>query len=213
MAGDEMQRPRAHATRGVGTHWHWSRESLRFTTSERDNPDVNYEDRTDLLPPEAVVGASVLEQLRSAADPVGCLNGIAERHVGQETAREVIARFLVKESAEGAPEAALRAERVAAESGFTFGEKLLGPISSGGPDSEQVSSALDQMNLLALVDFIDEAAPSFSRQLAADLAQLAEQIPDLEPIMGALEEAMPLAWSLGLGIAVVLVDSQQNRLG
>jgi len=171
---------------------------------------VNYEDRTDLLPPEALVGAEVLERLRaSEADPVGRLGEVVEPQVGNQLALAVIARFIAAETADGAPEAALLAERDAAESGYVFGELMLGTTSARDRDSEHISTTLNQMDLLALVSLIDEATPAFSRELAADLAQRVEQIPDAERFKGALEEAMPLAWSVGLGVAVILADQQR----
>ncbi|GAB2925557.1 hypothetical protein GCM10027280_11170 [Micromonospora polyrhachis] len=168
---------------------------------------MNYEDRTDLLPPDAVLGPDVLERLRSDdSDPVGCLNEVGEPQVTEAVPRAAIAAFIASEAADGAPEPALHAERDAAECGYAFGQLLLGSFPSDRLTSDGVLSDLNRMYLFALVDLVDEATPSFSTQLSAYLAQRARRFPEAEALGGALEEATSLAWCMGFGTAVVLAD-------
>lgn len=182
-------------------------DECAFRTTWRDNPMVNYEDRADLLRPEAVVGSEVLDRLRSGeSDPLGRLDEIDEPRVTDQVSRAVIADFIASEAADQAPEPALLAEHDAAEFGYAFGELLLGGLSSAALDSDQISSELNRMYLFGLVDLIDEVTPSFSTQLAARLTQRARRLPEAGALMGALEEALPLAWCVGFGTAVIMAD-------
>jgi len=177
-----------------GAHW-------------RDNHRVNYEDRTDLLPPDAVVGHEVLTRVHDrAAAAVADLDAIMENRATDVVPAGVIATFLAQEAAEGAPAPAVAAERLAAESGHAFGEQVLGPLPGGGIDGTEISQVLDGMYLLAFIELIDQAEPSFSNRLTARLASQAASVAGAAPISGALEEAMPLAWCVGFGAAVVISD-------
>ena len=204
------------ATRGGVTRLIRARiaDECAFRTTWRDNPMVNYEDRADLLPPEAVVGSEVLDRLRSGeSDPLGRLDEIDEPRVTDQVSRAVIADFIASEAADQAPEPALLAEHDAAEFGYAFGELLLGGLSSAALDSDQISSEIvgtpqgaKELRLFGLVDLIDEVTPSFSTQLAARLTQRARRLPEAGALMGALEEALPLAWCVGFGTAVIMAD-------
>ena len=178
---------------------------MRVVATLGDNPTVNYEDRTDLLSPDAVVSSGVLERLRSEdSDPLGCLNEVGEPQVTSAVARAVIATFIASEAAIGAPEAALPAEQDAAECGYAFGRLFLGPLAGDRMTSEQVSSDLNRMYLFALVDLVGEGTPSFGTHLSAYLRERARLFPEAEALAGAFEEAAYLAWCTGFGTAAVL---------
>jgi hypothetical protein len=166
---------------------------------------VNYEDRTDLLPPAAVIAPDVLERLRSVDnDFVGSLDKVDEHPLTDAVARDVIAIFIASEGASGAPESALRVEQDAAECGYAFGRLLGGFFQGGSMTAEQVAVELNRMNLYALVDLIDESAPLFGAHLSAHLAERARRFPEAVALTGVLEEATFLSWCTGFGAALLV---------
>lgn len=133
------------------------------------------------------------------------LDAVRNKRTTDRIGEEVIAAFLARETADGAPAPAVEAERLAAESGFTFGVQVLGPLLGDGDSGQEISRVLDGMYLLALIDLVDEAAPSFNR-LGEHLADQAGRVAGTAAWTGAHEEALPLAWCVGFGATVVMAD-------
>ena len=154
---------------------------------------MNYEDKADRLPPEQVVGRSVLTRL------VGHDRSVRPGAVDAEVsfAAEQAMRRRVDEDTspeQGAPGEAAALELDAMRSGYRLGRRLLGPVrETAAVSPEDLVRTVEAMNVYALP--------------LVDLAP----IPDLlarhirQPT-GAYEEAAAWAWSFGLGIAVVETD-------
>jgi hypothetical protein len=91
---------------------------------------VNYEDRTDLLPPEQVVSASLLAALRLIPDVARLMTLCLERQ--QRSVSSAAYEAIVMRAAEdtapgsGAPAGARAAEEDAMLCGYRFGRLALG---------------------------------------------------------------------------------------
>lgn len=166
---------------------------------------VNYDDRTDLLPPDRVVSASLLSELRltreAARFMVMSLEDPASVAVSP-AAREAILLRVAEDTAPGtgAPAEARAAEEDAMLCGYRFGRLVLGPLPRRRPVSpEEIRRRADSMYLYDL--------------LVWDGAGSGGRVP-VDAILGrhgaghiyALEEAVSWAWAFGLGVALVEAD-------
>ena len=165
---------------------------------------MNYEDRTDLLPPEQVVSAPLLATLRLIPDVARlitlCLDRL-ERSVSS-AAYEAIVLRAAEDTAPGsvAPAGARVAEEDAMLCGYRFGRLALGSLPRRRPVSrEEIRRHADSMYLYGLFVW-DASAPD--GQVPVDAILSRHESGQLH----ALEEAVAWAWAFGLGVALVEAD-------
>lgn len=164
---------------------------------------VNYEDRTDLLPPEVVVSASLLSKLRRAPEAARLMRASASDPSAvsvSSAAYEAIVQRVAEDTApdQGAPPEARAVEEDAMLCGYRFGRLALGPLPRTRPISpEKIRRRTDSMYLYNLV--IEDAQIPFDTILRRNVAQQSGYLY-------ALEEAVTWAWSFGLGVALVEAD-------
>ncbi len=170
--------------------------------------DVNYEDRTDLLPPEQVVSAVLLSKLRLIPDvaQVMALSLDTQERSVSSAAYEAIVMRAVQDTApgSGAPGGARAAEEDAMLCGYRFGRIALGPLPRRRPVSPvEIQRRADSMYLYGLFAW-DASAPDSRVPVDAILSR--HGLRELH----ALEEAVIWAWAFGLGVALVEADLEAD---
>ena len=167
--------------------------------------NMNYEDRTDLLAPEAVVSGDVLERLAIPADEAVRLMFDAARDPSathaSAAAREVIEARVQEDTvpAQGAPAEAAAIETDAMLCGYRFGRLALGEPGEAVVAPSDLRERVDGMYLYALDRWGSVSA----------LEQVLARHPGAHT--AALDEAAAWAWSYGLGLAVVETDLAQQQ--
>jgi hypothetical protein len=172
---------------------------------------MNYEDRTDLLPPEQVVSGPLLARLRLIPDAAWLMAHSLEmqKRSVSSAAYEAILLRAAEDTApgSGAPAVARAAEEDAMFCGYRFGRLALGSPPRRRPVSpEEIKGRADSMYLYGL--FVWDAPTSRGR-VPVDVILSRHEAGQLH----ALEEAVTWAWSFGLGVALVeadLDDSEQE---
>ena len=165
---------------------------------------MNYEDRTDLLPPEQVISAPLLARLRLIPDAARLMRLSLDRQERgvSSAAYEAIVLRATEDSGphSGAPAGAWAAEEDAMVCGYRFGRLALGSPPRRRPVSPlEIRSRADSMYLYGL--FVWDTSTSNSRVPVH--AILNRHDPE-QPY--ALEEAVMWAWAFGLGVALVEAD-------
>ena len=172
---------------------------------------MNYEDRTDLLPPEQVVSASLLTRLRRIPDAARLMRLSFDRQ-GQgvtPAASEAIAQRAADDTGpgSGAPAGAQAAEEDAMTCGYRFGRAALGSPPHPRPvPPPEIRRRTDSMYLYGL--FVWDMSTLDSRVPVQDI--LSRHDPEQSY---ALEEAVLWAWASGLGVALVEADLDTARQG
>lgn len=165
---------------------------------------VNYEDRTDLLPPDQVVSVSVLSKLRLTPEAARFMTLSLDDHspvMVTSAAYEAIRQRVVEDTApgSGAPAQARAAEEYAMLCGYRFGQLALGPLARRLAISpEEIRRRTDSMYLYSLFVW-DSSTPDRRVPVDAILSRHGAEIY-------ALEEAVTWAWAFGLGVALVEAD-------
>jgi hypothetical protein len=165
---------------------------------------VNYEDRTDLLPPEQVVSGSLLAKLGRIPDVaqlmVLCLD-MQKRSVSPAAYEAIVLRAAQDTAPDsGAPAGARAAEEDAMVCGYGFGRLALGCAPGRHPVSPaEILRRADSMYLYGLFVW-DVSAPSDRVPVDAILSRHGSEQ------LHALEEAVTWAWAFGLGVALVEAD-------
>jgi hypothetical protein len=167
---------------------------------------VNYEDRTDLLPPSEVISAALLSQLRRTPDAVALISVAAADPASTAVtpaAHEAIVRRAYEDTGpgSGAPERARAIEEDAMLCGYRFGRLAVRPTpGSWRPTAAQLRERADSMYLY---DLFLEDSPTLGRGApVADILGRHEGDHD-----SALDEAVCWAWFFGLGVALIEADS------
>lgn len=165
---------------------------------------VNYEDRTDLLPPDQVVSGSLLLKLRRTAGAARlmALSLNDPSPSVSSAAYKVIHQRVVEDTApgSGAPAEAAAVEEDAMLCGYRFGRLALGRPGRRRPiQVEALRRRTESMDLYALFSW-DASANDGPVPVDAILGRHgAEHVY-------ALEEAVSWAWAFGLGVALVEAD-------
>ena len=163
---------------------------------------MNYEDRTDLSPPDEVVPRETLERLgRSLSDSRRLLE--ETRFPEQQPVPKPIEGAidtLVKRDAglAGAPPEAPRVSRAALLCGYRYARLCLGATTSQAPS--RLLDAVDRMYVYDLVDFLCPSDPrGFSELVVNRVRDCA--VPQAAEERYALEESAYLHWSFGVALA------------
>jgi hypothetical protein len=166
---------------------------------------VNYEDRTDLLPPERVLSRSLLSRLRRAPEAARLMTSSCSDPSSvavNAAAYEAILQRVVEDTApdRGAPPEARAVEEDAMLCGYRFGRLALGPLPHTRMIlAEDLRIRTDSMYLYDL--FVWDASTPDARVPIRDIL-IRHGVAHIH----ALEEAGAWAWAFGLGVALVETD-------
>ena len=166
---------------------------------------MNYEDRTDLLPPEQVVSGSLLAKLRlipGAARLLTLSLDTQERSVSSAAYEAIVLRAAEDTAPDsGAPAEARAAEEDAMLCGYRFGRLALGSLHRRRRlvSPEEIRRRADSMYLYGLFVW-DVSTPDDRVPVDAILSRHSSGQ------LHALEEAVTWAWAFGLGVSLVEAD-------
>jgi hypothetical protein len=163
---------------------------------------VNYEDRTDLSPPDEVVSRETLERLgRSLSNSRRLLEEarLPERQPVPKPIEGAIDTLVKRDAGlTGAPPEAARVSRAALLCGYRYARLCLGTTASLAPS--RLLDAVDRMYVYDLVDFLCPSdPPAFSELVGSHVRDCA--VPQGAEERYALEESAYLHWSLGVALA------------